>query len=348
MVKGKIVLLAKLTPYSGNLTTARRIRSYLLESDYICELKNTASFDKAQDFVNHLLENKFNCVICVHLWRAGRLLLVIFGGTDLNVDTYNWNRLKVMTRVVKKARLLVAFSQVMAKRAEEVWPDIKTKLFIQPQAVMTYPLHNFEDEDEMDRVLLEISENDKELFYPMKNKIIFTLVAGLRPVKDPMFLFNSFSCWHCEDSRIHLVVIGPEIDLEFSKTVKDEAKRYPGVVVLPPVSQPRLYAFLKNYTVALVNSSLSEGMASSIIEAMYLEITVIARKIAGNESLIKHEENGLLFETTQEFLSLAKRVAYDDEYRDKIKKGGKKYIVNNHCQMIEGKTYKSVVKTMLE
>lgn len=40
---------------------------------------------------------------------------------------------------------------------------------------------------------------------------IFLLVCGIRPVKDPAFLIDSFSCWHDTDPKytnLHLVIVG--------------------------------------------------------------------------------------------------------------------------------------------
>ena len=40
---------------------------------------------------------------------------------------------------------------------------------------------------------------------------LFLLVAGLRPVKDVLFLVNCISEWHKKDPRVHLVTILKQI-----------------------------------------------------------------------------------------------------------------------------------------
>jgi hypothetical protein len=109
-------------------------------------------------------------------------------------------------------------------------------------------------------------------------------------------------------------------------------------------------------------------------QAMDLDTVVLARKIPGNEYLIKHDENGLLFQNPevrvvcgrvrggegerlnlnlvfkilQDFLSLAKQVAYDEKCRDRLTLGGKKYISNSHSLSLEKEAYKSVLRTLMK
>jgi hypothetical protein len=42
--------------------------------------------------------------------------------------------------------------------------------------------------------------------------------------------------------------------------------RYPGVIVMPALSQPDLHAGIKHCIIAVVNTSASEGMAACILE----------------------------------------------------------------------------------
>ena len=48
----------------------------------------------------------------------------------------------------------------------------------------------------------------------------------------------------------------------------------------------------------LINPSLYEGMPNTVLEAMACGLPVIASNVAGNNSLVQHEQTGLLFELT--------------------------------------------------
>ena len=51
----------------------------------------------------------------------------------------------------------------------------------------------------------------------------------------------------------------------------------------------------------VVNTSLSEGMSSAILEAMSLGTLVMARNIPANRVLLKNLDHGILFSTPEEF-----------------------------------------------
>lgn len=51
----------------------------------------------------------------------------------------------------------------------------------------------------------------------------------------------------------------------------------------------------------MINSSLTEGMSSSIIEAMACRVPVLARSNDGNLDLIQDQINGYIFDTLPSF-----------------------------------------------
>jgi glycosyltransferase involved in cell wall biosynthesis len=67
---------------------------------------------------------------------------------------------------------------------------------------------------------------------------------------------------------------------------------------------------------AALNSSVSEGQASALLEAMQLRVPIIARRNEGNESLVEHGRTGLLFDTPEVSLdSAAVRARFTETHR---------------------------------
>ncbi|XP_078451462.1 glycosyltransferase 1 domain-containing protein 1 isoform X4 [Lampetra planeri] len=193
-----------------------------------------------------------------------------------------------MTAVAQNARFLVAFTEELKCIAEHLWPCTKGRVYIQPQGVWTNPDTGFAW-----RSHLRSSGVPADT-----SSLLFLLVCGIRQVKDPLYLTDTFSEWHNEDSRVHLIIIGPEMDSVLSAAVKERIKMARGVWLLPELPQNHLHAAMSG-SFCLVNSSLSEGMSGAILEAMQLGLPVIARDIPGNAALITHEETGLLYTTAQ-------------------------------------------------
>lgn len=351
----KILLIASLTSETGNFSTAYRIKRCLSDCNIDCWLRCVTCFKDSLSVKEYVYKHDLECVLGIHAWRAGRLLLdcpvpfsIIFGGTDLNEHCKNKDKLETMKKALEKARYLVAFSCPMKKQALDLWPKCEEKIILQPQAVCVKP-----SEFQFHKHLRQFTNPQK--WCPVANgcieqkspgMVVFLLVAGLRPVKDPLYLAASIAEWHKEDHLVHLVVVGPELDTEFAREVKYKAQRFPGVIVLPSLQACDLHAAIQT-CFAVVNSSTSEGMASAVLESMALGVPVLARNIPGNSALIKHRETGLLFNTPEEFVTLAKELKECRSLCHYITTNAKKCVGEHHSIEGEKKTYKWLVDKLV-
>ncbi|KAJ1094329.1 hypothetical protein NDU88_007407 [Pleurodeles waltl] len=213
----------------------------------------------------------------------------VFGGTDINEDTKNEEKSRVMGAVLEEARFAVAFTCQMKEAAERQWPHCRSKIYIQPQGILTSPSPAFSYED-----FLRTTEIPQRL----EAVRLFVLVCGLRRVKDPLYLVDAFSEWHRREPRVYMVIIGPTVDALFTSEVEAKLSRAGGVQLLREMPQQDLQAVMK-CCFAVVNSSISEGMSASILEAMDLGVPVLARNIPGNAAIISHQDTGLLFSDPQ-------------------------------------------------
>ncbi|XP_065746137.1 glycosyltransferase 1 domain-containing protein 1 isoform X2 [Phocoena phocoena] len=136
------------------------------------------------------------------------------------------------------------------------------------------------------------------------------------------------------------------VDPVFTREVKAKVKRTPGVRLIGEMAREDLHAVVKN-CFAVVNSSVSEGMSAAILEAMDLEVPVLARNIPGNAAVVKHGVTGLLFSDPQEFVLLAKRLGGDPALEKQIVANGREYVRMYHSWQVERNTYGHLVR-MLE
>ncbi|XP_038059189.1 glycosyltransferase 1 domain-containing protein 1-like [Patiria miniata] len=337
----KVIVLSALKTSTGNCSSAQRISNYLLEEGIESQLTDQDAFISPLEFNRHVVQTAADCVLAIHAYRSGKLLLecpvpysIVFGGTDVNEHHKIHDKLVTMTMAVSKARFLVSFSKPMHDQALALWPDIGDKLYTLPQGVVTSPSSRFDFHQHL-HVACGIP----------KHSSVFLLVAGLRPVKDPLYLVNKFSEWHMEHGNVYLVIIGPELDQQLSEKVKAIVKRLPGVEVLDPLSQSDCHRAMQECT-AVVNSSLSEGMPAAILEAMDLCVPVIARNIPGNRTLITHRQTGLLYDTPEEFINLAEDLLTSPGQHAAITRQAKEFVDAHHSPQSERTTYVSLVKRM--
>ncbi|NWS40376.1 GL1D1 protein, partial [Probosciger aterrimus] len=175
---------------------------------------------------------------------------------------------------------------------------------------------------------------------------VFLLICGLRRVKDPLYLVDVFSGryrlfeYPCFVTGFRC--ISSNVDPLFTSEVKEKVKRAPGVHLLQEMPQEDLHAAMKR-CFAVVNSSISEGMSAAILEAMDLNIPVLARNIPGNAAIIKHKETGLLFSNPQEFVVLSKSLMNDPIMEKEIVTRAKDYMKKHHSWESERKAYENLV-----
>ncbi|XP_048641866.1 glycosyltransferase 1 domain-containing protein 1 isoform X2 [Marmota marmota marmota] len=271
-------------------------RDHLEAAGHMCILKDAFDFESPSEVSDLIAAENLEAALALHLYRGGRLLQghqipfgIIFGGTDLNEDANHREKNEVMGRVLEEARFAVAFTESMKEMAQTQWPHAKDKIYVQSQGIATIPNAAFNWNSFLQRS--EINQNADNLH-------VFLLICGLRQVKDPLYLVDAFSEWHQEEPNVYMVIVGPEVDPVFTREVKARVKRAAGVRLMGEMQQEDLHAALRN-CFALVNSSVSEGMSAAILEAMDLEVPVLARNIPGNAALVKHGITGLLFADPQ-------------------------------------------------
>uniref|UniRef100_A0A3Q4GNL1 Glycosyltransferase 1 domain containing 1 n=1 Tax=Neolamprologus brichardi TaxID=32507 RepID=A0A3Q4GNL1_NEOBR len=295
-------------------------RSYIESAGHTCELRDAGEFQSPADVVNLVSEHpKFEAALAIHLFKAGRLLMdieipfgVIFGGTDINEDVKVEQKRVVMEQVLLKASCLCVYITGIQTDVTEkfCWTE-----FLRSSGTISHV-------DELR---------------------VFLLVCGLRRVKDPLYLVEVFSKWHCENLLNVLVIIGPKVSkqTEFCHCFYRTA----GVFLAQERCQQELHAAMKR-CFAVVNSSVSEGMSAAILEAIDLGVPVLARNIPGNAAVVQHEVTGLLYSSPQEFVHQSQRLLSDHELRERVVRNGKLYVEERHGVNQERETYQRLVDTL--
>ena len=81
-----------------------------------------------------------------------------------------------------------------------------------------------------------------------------------------------------------------------------------------------------------MNTSISEGTCSSILEAFSYNIPVLVRDNKGNTELVQDGENGFTFNTPEEFIDKYTRLfdPQNEELVSKMKKNAQDTILKRH------------------
>src|SRR5262249_21374414 len=161
-----------------------------------------------------------------------------------------------------------------------MWPNVRGRVECLPQAV------SVETQSECSvRDRLGLSQRD----------ILLLLPTGIRCVKDPLHVARAVSAWHARDARAHLAVCGAILEPDYAEMALAELQALPGVHYLPALARADMLAAMRDAD-AVLNTSLSEGMCGVLLEAMAIGTPVVARRNAGNESIVVHGHTGLLYD----------------------------------------------------
>ena len=302
----RALILSGLTPATGNATTALRLRTILNTLGYAVRMLDAPSFT-TEEFAKLMGDWKPQLCIAIHAVKGGRFIrhllsmsvptqrIIIIGGTDINCladnDTIQPN--------LAAANLIVCFTESLrVKTAAQMKSSARTPIKVIPQSVRIGELPEFDL-----RGHLGFRKSDKILVLPAGEYTILAVPglsklrrAGLRPVKDPLYVKQAFMELQRKHPCLKLLIIGPALDPDVSCRVKKACAESEGAMTyMAPLHHNLLLSTIRQADV-LLNSSKSEGMASTIVEAMALHTLVIARRNEGNSAVITHEVNGLLFD----------------------------------------------------
>jgi glycosyltransferase involved in cell wall biosynthesis len=224
-------------------------------------------------------------------------------------------RRREVLAVLREARTIVVPTNVLADRIREVFPDATEKTTIVPKGILLgeapWPL----------RERLDLRPSD----------VVFFLPAGLRRLKGLDFLVDALGALAQESTTLRLVVAGPIIEREFADPFLASLSalrwaRYAGVI--PPEAMGSAYAGVD----VVVNASMSEGMANSVLEGMAAGRAVLAADIPGNRAVIDPGITGLLYASASavDFQRQARRLRDDPVLRRDLGRRAQEAVLPAH------------------
>eukprot|EP01029_Cantina_marsupialis_P001924 TRINITY_DN1174_c0_g2_i1.p1 TRINITY_DN1174_c0_g2~~TRINITY_DN1174_c0_g2_i1.p1 ORF type:complete len:355 (+),score=94.10 TRINITY_DN1174_c0_g2_i1:144-1208(+) len=346
-----VLFCASLTPSTGNLTSAKRLSSMFRELGLGVDLIDC--HDDLDIISTDTSIVPYNAVVGIHAVRSAKTLLdfkaipsiVILGGTDANVHSHDETLQLIIRDVILSADVIIAFTPFMRDGilngmrpmlSNEQYGEISSKVHIIPQGLSIPPF--LKDGFSCDEVwnALNIQHGKHR---------VYTLVCGLRPVKDPLFLIPYFAERSSEEYPPQLLIIGPRLCEDTAIKVEKAASQHSNIHLLAPFKHDRLMQLI-TCSDCVLNSSVAEGQASSILEAMLVQTPVIARRNCGNESLIKHEHSGLLFSTIEEFATCVESLEKCPGLKEKLIKNGKALVAAEHSERTEKELYRRILKKL--
>lgn len=122
---------------------------------------------------------------------------------------------------------------------------------------------------------------------------VFLYAGEFSERKNQAMLMKAFQKAHRACPNIKLILLGEGKLLPFCKRLANELQLQNAIYFGGYVTEMNRYYRLAD---AVVSTSKSEGLPFNIMEALVCNVPIIASKVKGHVDLIKHEQNGLLFD----------------------------------------------------
>lgn len=326
----RILLLAPLTPATGNLISTQRLQSHFETAGHTIILH---SVHDPQSLDAVIKNNKIDALFGIHAYRAGCLLQtcslpygLLLTGPDIALFHTSPQHQKIMTVAIANARIVTTYHEYFKAQAQHIWPQYASNIVAVPKAT----------------TIESSSYSLRHSISIPSSATLFLHICGIRPVKDPLFLRAILTQWHTKNPDIHTVIIGQILDQEYAKKVLPLLRQTPGFTYHPPLPRPDFHAAIREADLVM-NTALVEGVPNALLESMALGTPVIARNIPGNACFIQDNVTGMLFTTPKEFEEKASLLLTDASLRTAIIRHAKSDIRIHHTMEQERKAYQTQV-----
>ena len=262
--------------------------------------------------------------------RHGKPLVLTMTGTDVNEHLLHPETRPSMVEVVDYASRIVFLTANARDRLAEVYPSAADK-----SVVINLGID------------LPAGTGKTRADYGLSDdEFVFLLVAGIRPVKRPLFAYEGLALVHEQHPNVRFILAGTVLDpitlTEVEQTFSGSGfARYLGAV---PYSE---IADLYRAADVVMNTSSSEGLSHSLLEAMSLGKPVLATNVPGNFDLIEDGVNGFLFDNTAELVTKATRLYTVEAARERVAQGALRTIEQHYSLQLELESFCNMYSSVL-
>lgn len=299
---------------------------YFIYNDSDTKSGNNTTLTRLSNILNlPLTTNITNNLIGIHAYKFGKKVIdknlnfiIIIGGTDINIDINYPEKKQVIIKTLLQAKFIIAFNQYIKEKVIDLISSFQSKIKIIPQSVTYIKSNKF-----------NLKSHISNKYNISKINKLFIVVGNLRDVKDPYFLKSLSE--ELKKNNIYIVYIGSDLDKKYTFSEP--------FYHLDNLSKEDIFASYSQVD-GLINTSKSEGMAVSILEAMLYKCPIYVRNNPGNESIIKDKFNGFLFNTPEEFYQLI------NQDTKNIIKNGLNYVLEFHDPDVEREKYNMLLSNL--
>lgn len=293
-----LIVIPSQDPISGNWVTARRFQHGLEKQGHRVAIYDTP-LQATDGFRQKLLNFAPDATILLHAYRTGKPWLdaartlqtpyiVLLTGTDVNHGLDDPAQSVVIRTTLQQASAVLLHNPLIAAEFSAKSPELVRFLRLLTPGIT-----------------LGTAPYDLRKTHGLaEEKTLFLCPAGLRPVKGGLQLLEMFAQVAVINPHVQLAFCGPVLDESYARHLLAAIEKRPWASYLGSIPQTAMANAMRGADV-IINNSQTEGLANALLEAATLGIPILASKIPGNAAVVRHNINGLLYSTEEEFVRYA-------------------------------------------
>ncbi|QOR68717.1 glycosyltransferase family 4 protein [Cytobacillus suaedae] len=307
----------------GNTVTVRRIANELenlkVQTEIISMTEdNVAATPLPEADVYHGFHAYQFFRFMERLEKKPKSYVITLTGTDLNHNLFDEKTRPIVVSCLQNAKAIHVFNEEAKHILINELPDLSRKTHIVPQGVDRFPQYELD-------------------YHKEYQSFLFVLPAGIRKVKNVPFAIESLARLKEKHQNVCLWLVGPVLEEDEGKIVEEFVHTNSSwITYLGQVPHKQMGAIYQQAD-CILNTSISEGQPSSILEAMAHELPVIVSDNQGNRSIVTHQETGLVYNTSDEFLDYTEQIMNNNELRQMLGKKAKDFVDQHHNSQKEAK-----------
>ena len=286
---------------SGNWVTAERFQQGLEKHGHQVALYGTG-LQAGEGFRELLLDFAADVTVLLHAYRTGKPWLeatksleipsiVVLTGTDVNHGLDDPEQNEVIRTVMDQATFVLLQNPLIAADLSVSHPELTVNLReLTPGITLGTAVYDL-------RNTLTLA----------KEQTLFLFPAGLRAIKGVLELLEMFDRVAAENSACHLAFCGPIMDESYGNRFLAAIAERPWASYLGSIPPEAMASAMRGADVIL-NNSRTEGLSNTLLEAATLGLPILARNIPGNATVVRHDINGLLYNSETEFVQYARQL----------------------------------------
>lgn len=316
----------------GNTVTVRRMTRHLQYAGVTTKVVSIKSGAARRPLPKADLVHGFHAYQFGEYWQSidypSTPFVITITGTDINHDLFHPKKRRTVIETLNNAEAIHVFNERAERKLLAELPGLKQKTIVIPQGVAPMP-------------------QDAPFHDKKDGTCLFLLPAGVRKVKRVPSAILMLHPLQRLYPHVRLWIAGPIIEQEEGRRVRELANVHRSwVTYLGEVPFERMGGLYRQTDVGL-NTSLSEGQSSAILEMMMHGVPVLAAANDGNRDVIHPGETGLIYDSREQFFRHAERLITDPPFRKRIGRNGRQYVKQYHCPEAEAEALHRLYATIV-